>query len=196
MTPEQGEMPTNPAGEMPTEPTAEVKPTVTVEVLQAELMATQKALKEANREAATRRKALDALEAEKQAAEDAKLTEAQKLQKQLADTTAELQRIKLDNMKRDIAAKTGLPMELAARLTGETEEELTADAQALLKVIPKPALPRVGATNPSEGQAGVETDVQKRARIYGRGMGAQIFDPGEAARRGGGVQFVDKEKSN
>lgn len=41
--------------------------------------------------------------------------------------------------KRVIATKHGLPAEMASRLTGETDEELEADAKALAKLVKVPA---------------------------------------------------------
>lgn len=64
------------------------------------------------------------------------------LQRQLGErdkTIGELnQKIKgyeTDSVKTRIALETGLPMELRSRLTGETEAEIRADAEALAKLI-------------------------------------------------------------
>jgi len=57
----------------------------------------------------------------------------------------------------EIAAETGLPPALAARLQGGTREELLADAQALQSLIPAaPAQqgPRTPAPDPSQGSRG------------------------------------------
>lgn len=65
-----------------------------------------------------------------------------------ADLAAERERAKaleLAGLRRDVASKVGLPVALVDRLRGETEEELTADAQQLLAAMPKPAAPNINA---------------------------------------------------
>jgi len=52
-------------------------------------------------------------------------------------------------LQRTVAAKAGLPADLAARLQGTTEAELEADAKALAKLIPAAPPPAGGATNPA-----------------------------------------------
>lgn len=55
-----------------------------------------------------------------------------------ANTIAQLQQqidqFKLDNLRRSIAQKKGLPAELAGRLTGTTEKEIGADADAMAAI--------------------------------------------------------------
>ena len=70
-----------------------------------------------------------------QALEDAQKSEAQKQQDALAAATAERDQLRLDMMRRDAAAKVGLPPEMAARLQGSTAEELETDATALAPLI-------------------------------------------------------------
>lgn len=60
----------------------------TPELLAAELERTRKALKDANREAAERRKKLEAFEAAEKERQEKELSEAQKLQKQLEEERA------------------------------------------------------------------------------------------------------------
>lgn len=57
----------------------------------------------------------------------------------------------------EIAAETGLPPALAARLQGATREELAADAEqlkALIPAAPTPQGPRTPAPDPSQGARG------------------------------------------
>jgi|SRR5690554_675070 len=70
-----------------------------------------------------------------QALEDAQKSEAQKQQDALAAATAERDQLRLDLMRRDVAAKVGLPPEMAARLQGSTVEELETDAKTLAPLI-------------------------------------------------------------
>ena len=53
----------------------------------------------------------------------------------IADLTAKATKYETDSVRTRIAAKYNLPIELADRLTGETEEELKADAEKLSQFI-------------------------------------------------------------
>ena len=75
------------------------------------------------------------------------------LEKQLADTTdkytqqestlGELQKqvkgYEVDTLKTRIASQAGLPLDLAGRLSGETEDEIKADAEKFASFVGKPA---------------------------------------------------------
>lgn len=86
------------------------------------------------------------------------MTEAEKAKAEAEKHRQELEALKAqlaERERRDLAAKVaksvGLPEELATRLTGTTEEELTADAQALKKAlgITSQTQPVGGGTNPA-----------------------------------------------
>jgi hypothetical protein len=51
----------------------------------------------------------------------------------------------LAGLRRDVAARRNLPAGLVDRLRGETEQEIDADAEALLAALPKPAAPNINA---------------------------------------------------
>ena len=191
MSEQTTEMVTNPAPETGAATSTQTTQAVTAEQLAAELEATRKALKDANREAAERRKKLEAFEKQQADAEQAKLSETEKLAKQLEATQAELTGYKRQALQRQAAEAAGLPAQLATRLQGETLEELTNDAKSLAEVMPKPnAKPALSATNPGAA-SDKETDDQRRARIYGSGI--NIFDPQFAKQSGGGVFMTKKE---
>ena len=174
-----GEMPTTPEPEKVTVAQPEPKPALTPEQALAELEATRKALKDANREAAERRKKLEAYEkaeAEKAAAE---LSETERRKKQLEDTAAKLRAVEIANLKQRTAAAAGLPPELADRLQGETEDDLKADAAALVKLMP-PKQPKAGPTNPAEGRQ--ESSYERGARLVKEAQGGDIWT-------GGGVRW-------
>lgn len=102
----------------------------------------------------------------------AKNAEWEKLAKQREDELAKLQAdIKardLRDKRRAIGQKAGLPDAIADRLTGETDEELEADAKAILEALPKGALPKVSATNPGQNARGQgESDAERRKRLFG-----------------------------
>ena len=67
-----------------------------------------------------------------------------------AELEAERNRAKaleLAALKRDTAAKLGVPAGLAARLQGETLEDIENDARALLESLPKPTAPNINAAS-------------------------------------------------
>lgn len=55
------------------------------------------------------------------------------LNQQIADLTAKNKAYEVSAIKRKVALENGLPEELIERLTGETEEEIKADAEKLSK---------------------------------------------------------------
>ncbi len=58
--------------------------------------------------------------------------------KTLAELRAKVAGYETDALKTKIANETGLPLELASRLSGEDEKALRADAQALAKLVKRP----------------------------------------------------------
>lgn len=92
----------------------------------------------------------------------------------------------LDEKKRAISVKVGLPEAFAARLQGATDEELEADAKTLLAALPKQEKPTPGInpTNPGEA-TNAETKEQINERLFGK-------KPDFFGGQGGGV-FVNKE---
>lgn len=119
-------------------------------------------------------------DAERKAAEQQ--GEYQKLyERAAAELEAERQRSKaleLAGLRRDVAAKHQLPAALVDRLRGETLEELDADAQELVKALPKPTAPDINA-----GQG-----VQKGSQNFLGGLSTQEF----AARFGVRPDLVGK----
>lgn len=57
--------------------------------------------------------------------------------KQLADMQARIKGYETGSVKTRIAHETGIPYELAERLTGETEDEIRQDAEMLSKLVGK-----------------------------------------------------------
>lgn len=87
-----------------------------------------------------------------------------------ANAAAELAKLQRQQLATSIAAKVGLPAGLAARLQGTTEDEIEADAKALLADLPKPAAPNLNSSPGSNAPvAGQMTDAEKRelAARYG-----------------------------
>ena len=183
----QGEMPEKPETAAP-----DAKSSETPEQLKAELETLRKALKEANREAADRRKKLDAIEEAENKRKEAELTEAQKLKKTLDETVNELATLKANELKRKVGAKHNLPEALAIRLQGATEEELDADAKQVLDALPKPAKPSPGPVNPGTGGSTKPTDAERLARAHGQQ--SQPWDIETFKKMGGGAHIPEGAK--
>jgi chromosome segregation ATPase len=106
--------------------------------VQAELEKMRKALKDANKEAADRRKRLDELEAEEKKRKEAELSEVQKLQKQLADAKAaaearekEVETLRLRSAVESAATKLAFLNPADAYLLADLSGvEMTSDGKA------------------------------------------------------------------
>lgn len=81
------------------------------------------------------------------------LNEAGASAKETEDKIKELEKAnagyKLSNLKVKIAQEAGLPFELADRLSGEGEEAIKADAEAMAKYMSKPQVAPLGAAEPT-----------------------------------------------
>jgi len=152
-------------------------------------MATIKALREVEKKAKQEAKEFERLKADEQKRIEAQMSETEKLQKQAQELTEHNAKLTADILKRDVIAETGLPSVFADRLKGTTKEEMLADAQELLKVLPQQVKtpPHVPSTNPN-GANTAETDAQKRERLFGKQT--NIFDMNNIAEHGGGVRWI------
>ena len=94
---------------------------------------------------------LKQLRKDKEDRERAEMSEAEKLKADNAVLAAKLEQIESDALRNRVATEAGLSPELAARLQGDTEEDLAADAKRLAEM--------VGATKraatPPVGDAGI-----------------------------------------
>lgn len=61
-------------------------------------------------------------------------TERDTYKQQVEDRDAKIRKYETDSVKTRIAAAKGLPASMASRLTGETEEEITQDADSLAQI--------------------------------------------------------------
>lgn len=158
---------TEQVGEMPA-PVAEEPKGETPEELKARIAKMEAALKDANKEAAQRRKRLEQLEADEAKRKEAEMTETEKATKRAQELEAKLTAYERAERQRKIAEKVGLPAPLASRLMGETEDDMEADAKSLLDSLPKTDKPNPGIqpTNPPTGNK-AETWEQKKARLMG-----------------------------
>ena len=184
MTEDKSEMLTQTTTETEVAQQPKVSETETVTLSKAEYEKQMAALKEANKEAAARRKRLEELEAQEAKRKEAEMTEAEKATKRAQELEAKLHAYELGELQRAAAEKAGLPAQLAKRLQGSTAEELEADAKALAETLPKPTKTTASPTNPgANGQQG-ETREQKRARLEGK--------PIDPFGSGGGIVWGEK----
>ena len=142
-------------------------PSKTLDELKAENERMAKALKDANHEAAERRKKLDDFEKAEQQRKDAELSEVDRLKKEAETLRAQAQAAERAVLQRDIAAEVGLPATFAARIVGATRDEMLSDAKVMLEALPKPGKPITtgSATNPGSASAAEETYEQKKRRL-------------------------------
>lgn len=100
----------------------------------------RKAAEKANAELAARLKEF----------EDSKLSELEKAQRAATESAAELAALRAENIRKSVALEKGVPSDLVEFLTGDTEEQVAAKADALLARlnIQQPSGPR---PDPSQG---------------------------------------------
>ncbi|REJ29278.1 DUF4355 domain-containing protein [Caldibacillus debilis] len=71
-----------------------------------------------------------------------KITAQEKELSSVEELRSKLKAYELENLKIKIANQAGIPLDLASRLNGETEEEIKADAEKLASFVnQKPTLP-------------------------------------------------------
>jgi len=154
----------------PTEPekveVPEEKPAETVDDLKATVAKLEKSLKDVNKEAAERRKKLEAFEEAEKKRQEAEMSEMDKLKRQAETAEAKLAETNLALLRREIAAKYKVPEILIDRLKGKDEEEMGADAEKLMKELPKSSA-KISETNPGAGASIGETDEQRFKRLFG-----------------------------
>ncbi|MFG3476469.1 hypothetical protein ACGF3K_14555 [Streptomyces sp. NPDC047980] len=102
---------------------------------QKALAAERKARAAAEKAVTATQKERDRLAARLQELEDRDKTEAQKLAEAKAAAESEAATARQELLRYRVAAAKKLPASLAARLQGSTEEEMAADADALLEVL-------------------------------------------------------------
>lgn len=122
----------------------------------------RKALKEANKEAAARRKRIEELEAKEKERTEAEMTELERLKKQNAELLESKKQHEYEQAQIAAAKQAGLDIDLADRIRGETPEAMLEDATRLASLMPKkPQKTRLESTNPGDTEKGV-TDEERR----------------------------------
>lgn len=111
----------------------------------------KKALEAERKRANALDKQLKAFQAEREADEAAKLTELERAQKAAKDASERLAEYEKTTMRQKVALDTGLPAALVARLQGDDEASLVADAESLMALLNTPTTPK---PDPSQGAKG------------------------------------------
>ncbi len=163
-TPPAAELAVEPVVIPKVEPIEPVEPTPAEPEHDAEFWKAKASAIDAENKKAIKR--LAALEAKEKERTDAELSELDKAKKHIAELEAEIKAQARRELQRKVAEKVKLPLVFADRIQGETEEEMEADAIALLAAMPAQVAPKLAPTNPSQPQTG-ETEAEKRKRLLG-----------------------------
>lgn len=118
------------------------------------------ALKNANKEAEKHRLKLKEID-------DAKLSEIEKAKRDADEATRRLQEYERKNLRQSVALDLGVPAKWVNRLQGETEDELRADAAAILADLKPNGRPTPDASQGPRTNA-VSDDDQFFESIYGK----------------------------
>jgi len=100
--------------------------------------------------------------------EDLEKTEVERLAEKAALLEAELTSERVANLRTRIAAESGLPANLASRLTGSDEEAMRADAKALLEAIAAERKPASFDAGPRGSAPAPSTDDWLRNKLLTR----------------------------
>jgi hypothetical protein len=101
--------------------------------------------KAAEKQAADFKKRLDALE-------QANLTEVEKAQRTAQDAQTQLAELTRQNLRNKVALEKGVPADLVDFLSGDSEDEITAKAELLLKRIGAPTNPKPDLSQGAHGE--------------------------------------------
>jgi len=153
-------VPTAPPAADPADPPVDPPAEPTVAELLAELERIRPALGKANKEAEAARLKLKAVD-------DAKLSEIEKAQRDAAESAQELANLRSASLRQKVALDSGLPAKWVARLHGDDEESLRADALEILADLNKPRTPAPDASQGPRTSA-LSADEQLYESIYGK----------------------------
>lgn len=150
----------DPVAPDPADPVDPVEPAADATPDPAELDRLRAALAKANKEAEKNRLRLKEVD-------DAKLSEIEKAQRDAAEAAQELANLRRDSLRQKVALDAGLPAKWVARLHGDSEEDLRADALEILADLNKTRKP---APDPSQGPRAnaLSADEQLYESIYGK----------------------------
>lgn len=168
-----------------TDPTPEAE-SQTLEEIQRTMKALLREKQEANKEAQKLRERLKGFEAEAETKRLAEMTETDKLKEQLAALEKQARQSQITAWKAQAAARHALG-DAAEFLTGETQEDIDAQAEKLARMLNRPPALTAGATaHGGGGDVKSESVASRLQRIYGGG-GGDVWDNPTA--HGGGVYW-------
>lgn len=113
----------------------------------------KKALQAERDARAAEKKRADAAEARLQELDDAKLSDQQRLEKERDEARSMADTATAKAARYEAAEAAGIPLSWAKRLTGDTPEELLADAKSIKEQLP----PNAPKPDPSQGGSGGRT---------------------------------------
>jgi hypothetical protein len=153
--------------EMVTQETATEVQAEMVSIPASELDKIKASLAQANKEAAERRRKLDAFEKAEAERKQAEMTELERMRLQFEEVQTRAAQLEREKLQRQAAEQTGLPPALAARLQGESLDEMLADAKGIVESLPKAQQPKLTATNPGAGGTAKKTDEERLRELFG-----------------------------
>lgn len=117
-----------------------------------------------------RAKELEPLAAKLAELDEKQKTDEQRLVERAEKAEGQLPTLQAENLRLRVAIAKNLPADLVDRLRGDTQDELTADADKLLELVGdgKPPTPKPDRTQGAKGEAAEETDPAKLAAMVSR----------------------------
>jgi len=169
MTTEDGQMP-DPIDEAPDGENAATDAPANMD----ELRKLRAEAKQRRLEAKSLAEKLAEFERKAEEAKKAELAEQQQYQQlyeqekqRAAQIEAQMKQMQHDHLRQRIATEAGLPAVFAARLMGETEEELRADAKAMLDEMPKVTVPELNGGARTTRRPTGSVDPNQIGMLYG-----------------------------
>lgn len=85
----------------------------------------------------------------------------------LSDLQKQVKGYEVDTLKTRIASQAGLPLDLAGRLSGETEDEIKADAEKFASFVSKPAPLPLKSTEPADDNVSPYKNMLENLKLEG-----------------------------
>lgn len=126
-------------------------------------------------------KELDGYKRRDEDARKSKLTEDQRLKEERDELARENAQLKAERLQSKIAAEFKLPPALAARLIGTDEDSLRADAEELVKFVPRT---KVGSPTDPVREDGGKPRIYTRSELQANPKLAASAEVAQAAREG------------
>lgn len=98
--------------------------------------------------------------------EDSKLSDLERAQAQAAEAAAELDRLRSENIRANVALAKGVPADLIEFLTGSTEEEVAAKADLLMTRLGASGTPKPDPSQGAKGNTTIGTPGEQFAEFF------------------------------